>query len=430
MARPSRPAPPAAPAGIAPRRAALALLSAVIGEGRTLAEAMPAALSALDPADRARAQRLATQTLRDLGRADRLLAPSLTRMPPLAVRNILRLGAVELAHGAASHGVVNDLVEIAGRGKRTRPLKGLVNAVLRKIAPEAEAAWIDLPPQRLPKWLRGPLVEAWGRAEIARIEAVHGAVPPLDLTLREPGGPLAASLGGEELPTGSLRLVDAGQVSALPGYGTGGFWVQDAAAALPARLLAPRAGERVIDLCAAPGGKTLQLAAAGARVTALDLSEARLGRLRENLARTGLEAEVIAGDALIHEGRYDAVLLDAPCSATGTIRRHPDLPFARDGAGISELIALQARMIDHALTLLPPGGRMVFCTCSLIPDEGEVQVEEALARHPGLEVVPPGADWVDPAWRSSEGGLRILPSHWADRGGIDGFYMALLRKPG
>ena len=206
--------------------------------------------------------------------------------------------------------------------------------------------------------------------------------------------------------------------------------MQDAAAALPVKVLAPQPGEQILDLCAAPGGKTLQLAAAGAKVTALDISERRMRRLEENLKRTGLSADIAVGDALEHEGLYDAILLDAPCSATGTIRRHPDLPYAKDGSDFGELIALQARMLDHALTLVKPGGRLIYCTCSLLPDEGECQVEEILTRHNGLEtgrtaLVLPG---VDPAWVTEEGGLRLRPDYWADQGGMDGFYIASLRR--
>ncbi len=186
----------------------------------------------------------------------------------------------------------------------------------------------------------------------------------------------------------------------------------------------------MLDICAAPGGKTLQLAARGARVVAVDLSERRMARVAENLARTGLAADCVVGDALSHEGRYDAVLVDAPCSATGTIRRHPDLPHAKDGAEIGALIGLQAALLDHALRLVRPGGRVVFCTCSLLPDEGECQVEAALERHEGLvtdrdALALPG---VEPAWMTEEGGLRLRPDHWAERGGMDGFYIACLRR--
>jgi 16S rRNA (cytosine967-C5)-methyltransferase len=242
-------------------------------------------------------------------------------------------------------------------------------------------------------------------------------------------GELAQAVNGTVLPTGSVRVQDAGQISALPGYDTGDWWVQDAAAAIPARLLGAQPGEAVLDMCAAPGGKTLQLAGAGADVTALDISDARMARVRENLARTGLNATLVTGDALTHEGSYDAILLDAPCSATGTIRRHPDLPHARDGSEIGDLIALQSTMLDSALGLLKPGGRLLYCTCSLLPDEGECQIDEALLRHAGLTVDRAALDMpgIDPAWITEEGGLRLRPDYWGDLGGMDGFYMALLR---
>ena len=241
---------------------------------------------------------------------------------------------------------------------------------------------------------------------------------------------MAALIGGTLMPTGSIRVPDAGQVSLLPGYAEGLWWVQDAAAAVPVQVLAPKPGETVLDLCAAPGGKTMQIAARGALVTALDSSETRLARVTENLARTELTATIVVGDALTHTGTYDAILLDAPCSATGTIRRHPDLPFAKDGAEFAGLIAQQAQMIDHALTLLNPGGRLVFCTCSLLPDEGEVQTEEALARHPGLSADSTALDLpgINPDWITPEGGLRLRPDYWPDLGGMDGFYIVALRK--
>jgi 16S rRNA (cytosine967-C5)-methyltransferase len=210
--------------------------------------------------------------------------------------------------------------------------------------------------------------------------------------------------------------------------------VQDAAAALPARLLAPEAarGARVIDLCAAPGGKTLQLSAMGAHVTPLDISAPRLARLHENLARTGLAAEVIAADALhwSPDRPVEAVLLDAPCSASGTIRRHPDLPHVKDAQALAALTALQAALIDRALGWLTPGGVLVYCTCSLLPDEGEAQVAAALVRHPGLRAEDAALPGAGPDWRSAEGGWRLRPDFWADLGGLDGFYMARLRKAG
>ncbi len=333
--------------GVKARAAAVAMLGAVLGEGRMLTDT---AAPGLDPSERARALRLADATLRRLEGADRALAGHLRKKPPLAVLNILRLAVVERALGAPGHGVVNAAVAIARMGKKTQHMAGLVNAVLRAV-PEG-----PLPggPQKLPRWMRQPMVHAFGREAVAAMEAVFAADPPLDLTLR----PGFEAPDGEMLPSGSLRLANAGQVSALPGYAAGGWWVQDAAAALPARLLDVRPGERVLDLCAAPGGKTLQLAAAGASVVALDISDARVARLRENLARTGLVAEVVVADALAWEPgeAFDAILLDAPCSATGTLRRHPDLAFVKDGSEVTGLVALQAALIDRALGWLRPGG--------------------------------------------------------------------------
>jgi 16S rRNA (cytosine967-C5)-methyltransferase len=411
------------------RRSAIYLLDQVLGEQRLLAECLSAgALDKLAPEDRARAQRLAVETLRGLERADRLLQKHLQKKPPLSVHNALRIGTVELCQGEAAHGVVNSMVDIVSRNRRYGRLKGLVNAVLRKIAAEGPEAWPALRAPRLPKWLRSPLAQAWGNEAMLQIELAHLSGAPLDLTLKPGVDP--ALLGGEVLPTGSVRLRDAKQVSTLPGFDAGDWWVQDAAAALPVKVLDPQKGEEILELCAAPGGKTMQMAAAGAKVTALDISANRMERVQENLNRTGLSANLITGDALEHQGSYDAILLDAPCSATGTIRRHPDLPHAKDGTQFGELIELQARMLAHAWNLLKPGGRLVFCTCSLLPDEGEVQVEEALEMFPNMEtdraaLNRPG---IDAAWHTEEGGLRLRPDYWPELGGMDGFYVACLRK--
>ncbi len=419
--------------GLGPRRAALYMLDQVTGEGKLLPELIgEGALQHLSPEDRARAQRLTTETLRGLARADRMLARFLAKTPPLQVRNVLRLCTVELASGEAAHGVVNAGVEMVARNKRTSSMKGLVNAVLRKVAAEGPEGWSKLATPRMPGWLRSPLKDAYGPEVVAAVEQAQFDGAPLDITVKGDVNAANDALKGEILPTGSIRLRDAGQVSALPGFEAGDWWVQDAAAAIPVLVLAPQKGEKILDLCAAPGGKTMQLAASGADVTAVDSSEGRMIRVGENLARTGLSATTITADAFAFtDGGFDAVLLDAPCSATGTIRRHPDLPYAKDGSEFGILIAQQAHMIDHALSLLKPGGRLVFCTCSLLPDEGEVQVEDALARHAGLTVEADALDrtGIDPAWRTEDGGLRLRPDYWADKGGMDGFYIAQLRKP-
>lgn len=407
--------------GVVARATAVAILDGILGEGRMLSDFSGGDLA---PADRARALRLAETVLRHLEGADKLLDKHLRKAPPLTVRNTLRLAVVERAEGAPAHGVVNAAVEITRQGgKRTAHLAGLVNAVLRAL-PETLA----LPPQKLPRWLRQPLVHTYGRDIVTAIEAVQAQEPPLDLTLRE-GFPAPE---GELLPTGSLRLRAPGQLSTLPGYAEGGWWVQDAAAALPGMLLDPQPGERVLDLCAAPGGKTLQLAAAGAEVTALDISGSRMARVEANLARTGLTAALVTADALHWqpEAPFDAILLDAPCSATGTIRRHPDLPFVKDGSELTALIPLQSQLIDRALTWLKPGGRLVFSTCSLLPEEGEAQLAAALQRHPALTVERLDLPGIDLTWWTPDNALRLRPDYWADKGGMDGFFLARLRKPG
>lgn len=418
--------------GVAARRAAAGLLGQVLGEQVMLSEALGASyMLKLPYEDRARAQRLATETLRSLERVDRILKPFMRKAPPLAVHNVLRIAAYELCTGGAAHGVVNDAVTSVGANKRTEKLKGLTNAVLRKVVDKGPEEWEKLRVPRLPKWLRAPLSKAYGSENVGDIERIHFAGAPLDLTPKGDGAALAEALGGTLLPTGSVRIDAAVQVSGLAGYTEGDWWVQDAAAALPVHILAPEKGEAILDLCCAPGGKTMQIAASGANVTAVDTSERRMQRVRENLDRSKLSAELVVGDALEAQGQYDAILLDAPCSATGTIRRHPDLPLVKDGSEFGELIELQAQMLAHAITLLKPGGRLVFCTCSLLPDEGECQVEDLLEVHPELEIDRDALkmEGISPDWITKEGGLRLRPDYWADQGGMDGFYIALLRKP-
>ena len=418
--------------GVAARRAAAGLLGQVLGEQVMLSEALGAAyMQKLDYDDRARAQRLATETLRSLERVDRIMKPFLRKPPPLAVHNVLRIATYELCTGGAAHGVVNDAVSSVGANKRTEKMKGLTNAVLRKVVDKGPEEWAKLRVPRLPKWLRAPLSQAYGSENVGAIERVHFEGAPLDLTPKHDGAALAEAVGGTLTATGSVRIDGAVQVSALAGYDAGDWWVQDAAAALPVEILKPKSGEKIIDLCCAPGGKTMQIAASGATVTGVDTSERRMQRVRENLERAKLGAELVVGDALETSGEYDAVLLDAPCSATGTIRRHPDLPLVKDGSDFGGLIELQAQMLAHAVTLLKTGGRLLFCTCSLLPDEGECQVEDLLEAHPELEIDRDALtiEGVDPDWITQEGGLRLRPDYWAEQGGMDGFYIALLRKP-
>ncbi len=425
--------------GLAARQGAAALLAGVLERRRSLAEQIEAAdgpLAALAPSERARAQALAAGTLRHLGRIDALLDGFLTRRPPAAALDALRLAVAEMhLDGVPPHAAVDGAVRLARGAGGGRQLAGLVNAVARRVAEGGLPLWEAASESGLPAWLARPVAAAWGEAAVASIAAAHRRPAPLDLTPRDPAaaGALAAALGAEVLPTGSLRLAGRPQVSALPGFDEGAWWVQDAAAALPVRLLGPLAGRRALDLCAAPGGKTLQLAAAGAGVVAVDASGARLERLRANLARTGLTAEIVAADLLAWETeeRFDAILLDAPCTASGTIRRHPDLPFLRRERDLPALIELQAALLTRARRWLAPGGRLVYCVCSLLPAEGEAQVARLIRDTPDARVVrPDGLPGVDAGWVDAAGGLRLRPDLWPARGGMDGFYAACLDGAG
>lgn len=418
--------PPKPKEGLIARRAAVRLIDEVLENQRPLTD-LTSNFRALPAAEKARAMRLATTVLRNLGRADQVLIPYLKKPPLGTVMNILRLAVTEICHeGAQDYAVVDSAVAMTRKLRNSSHFAGLVNAVLRKVAKDGPAAWAAETDTELPDWVRLPLIKAYGVDGTLAIEAAHAAPPPVDLTFKNG---VSAGLVGEMLPNGSMRMNDAGQISILPGFESGDWWVQDAAATFPVLAMAPKPGERVLDMCAAPGGKTMQMAAMGAKVTAVDQSAERIKVVHENLARTGLDAEVIVADAFdLTEGGYDAILLDAPCSATGTLRRHPDLPFVKDGKDVGAIVALQGRMLDHALTLLKPGGRLVYCTCSLFPQEGEIQVQTALERHKGLKVLDQTTAVVglDAAWRTKEGGVRLRPDYWGEKGGMDGFYFAVL----
>ncbi len=351
---------------------ALQMLRAVFDQHRSLDEALDRITG--EPRDRAAAHRLAATVLRRAGTLDAVLEPHLKRAPPDAVRLILRLGAAQLLLlDTPPHAAVATSVELA-RAQKLAPFAGLVNAVLRRVSESGAAAMKDLDSPRLdtPQWLWA----SWG-AEARAIATAHQQEAPLDLTVL-PGRPIPG--GGEVLAGGSVRMPTGTRVTDLPGLEAGDFWVQDAAAAIPARLLAAQPGELVADLCAAPGGKTAQLAAAGARVFAVESNEKRLPRLRENLARLKLSAEIIHADALTWQPpeKLDAVLLDAPCSATGTIRRHPDLPHIKRATDLAALAAAQDTLIQAACGMLKPGGRLVYAVCSLQPEEGPQRVETAV----------------------------------------------------
>lgn len=422
-------APHSDPGPLAARREAARLLEAALARRNGLEEAASApGFTALSAQDRGFARALVLTTLRWLGPIDRALDAKLKSPPPEAVRNLLRLGAAQLWRmEVPAFAAVDTAVALAASGRGTERFKGLVNAVLRGLGRDGPPE--PAPEQFAPDWLLARWRATYGEAAAAAISGAIPHEPPTDLTLKgaEPDA-LAAELEPRRLPTGSLRTGRRGDVAAWPGYAEGGWWVQDAAASIPARLLAAQPGETALDMCAAPGGKTLQLAAARARVTAVDRSPARLRRVRENLARTGLEAELVAADAAAWPDArtFDAVLLDAPCTATGTFRRHPDVLWAARPGDIAPLVALQSRLLDSAAARTRPGGRLVYCTCTLEPEEGEAQVAAFLRRTPGFRRTPiePGEGGAPAEAVTVDGDLRILPSMWPEDGGLDGFFVA------
>jgi 16S rRNA (cytosine967-C5)-methyltransferase len=404
------------------RDCAFELLSAVLDVGKTLEWALER-LPPTEARDRAAGHRLAAIVLRRLGTLDAVLAPFLRRTPPVPVRHVLRLGAAGLLLlDTSPHAAVATAVALARRRGLT-PFSGFVNAVLRRVALAGAGVLESLDGPRLdtPDWLWS----TWG-SEARAIADAQQAEPPLDISLK-PGA--APPPGGVLLPTGSVRFPPGTRVTALPGFADGLFWVQDAAASLPAHLLAARPDERVADLCAAPGGKTAQLAATGASVTALDRDPARLARLRDNLARLRLPANLVLADAgsWTPPALFDAVLLDAPCSATGIIRRHPDVKHLKTPRDVATVAAEQSRLIEAAAAMLRPGGRLIYAVCSLQPEEGAAQLRAALGRT-GLRQAPFTAAELHalPEARTPDGNLRTHPGLWPALGGMDGFFAGRL----
>lgn len=400
------------------RDAAFSLLHAVLSKGRPL----DAALDALPPTearDKAAAHRLAACVLRHTGTLDAVLEPYLRREPPPELRNILRIGAAGfLFLGTPPHAAVGTAVELS-RTRKLAPFAGLVNAVLRRVVTAGAEALeeLDMPRLDTPNWAWA----SWGAAA-RTIATAHAHEAPLDISAL----PGFTPAGGIALPTGSWRFPAGTAVNDVPGFPEGKVWVQDAAAALPARLLAPQTGERVLDLCAAPGGKTAQLAAMGARVTAIDRDKTRMTTLRHNLERLDLRAETIVADANTWQPPelFSAILLDAPCSATGTVRRHPELLHLRKPRDIDAITKTQDTLLDAAAAMLAPAGRLVYAVCSLQPEEGALRVEAACARL-GLRqtplILPQLPDAVTP-----EGAIRTHPGLWPEAGGMDGFFIAQL----
>ena len=438
--------PLAEPPGLAVRRIAADIIDGVLRRHRPLDEQLEGAnahpgLAGLPDRDRALVRALVAMVLRRLGTLRHLLGLLLDRgLPKEAprVETALLIGAAQILFlDVPDHAAVDLAVRLVQGDRHATHFTALVNAVLRRLTREGAACLVVLDTVALdtPKWLMERWVGAYGEATARAIAAANTSEPALDLTVKSDPALWAKRLGGWVLPIGSVRLIAHGPVTALPGFAEGAWWVQDAAAALPVRLLGEVARLRVADLCAAPGGKAAQLAAAGAHVTAVDRSPARLARLGENLKRLSLTAELVCADVAEWQAApFDAVLLDAPCSSTGTIRRHPDVPWLKQPADIEKLTGLQRRLIERAVALTKPGGTLVYCTCSLEPDEGEAIVNGLLAQETSVRRAPVHADEVygRGEFVTQDGDLRTLPYHLPDpdsrRAGLDGFYAARLVK--
>ncbi|MEE2997353.1 MAG: transcription antitermination factor NusB [Pseudomonadota bacterium] len=426
--------------GMAARAQAHTILHDVIDRRRPLDEALQSdkRFAKLEPRDRAFSRNLVATTLRRLGQIDVIIDDCLDRPLPrsaVAARNAIRLGICQILFlDTQTYAAVDTSVTLAGQRGPDR-FRGLVNGILRRVVRMADS--IPLTPEaeraNVPDWLW----QSWGRsfdaAHATNIAAAHLKIPPIDLTVPKDRPDWVKTLGGEPIGTSTVRLSAAGELTALPGFDAGSWWVQDAAAALPAQLIpTASAAKKVLDLCAAPGGKTAQLAAAGHDVAALDVASNRLKILSENLRRLKLTATVIEADLLEWktDQRYDAILLDAPCTATGTIRRHPDIPILKSAADVTRQSDIQTKFLDRAAELLRDGGTLVYSVCSMEKLEGLDQIEKLLDRNGNISVdpvkpseVPEFENCVNP-----EGWLQTTPAHLIDKGGVDGFFIARLRK--
>ena len=443
MVRPRTSPQPEVP-GLAARRIAADILDGVLRRRTALDELLSGknahpGLAGLAERDRALMRRLVATVLRRLGTLRHLVGGFLEKGFPSdapRVETILLLGAAQILWlEVPDHAAVDLSVRLAQADRRAARYAGLVNAVLRKVTQSAATRSVDGSTRDTPEWLLKRWKQAYGPDTARAIATANGHEPALDLTVKQDAEYWAERLRGRVLPTGTVRTLAHGAISLLPGFSEGAWWVQDAAAALPVRLLGDVQGKRIAELCAAPGGKTAQLALAGAKVSAIDRSPARLNRMRENLVRLSLNAETVVADALDWKGGpFDGLLLDAPCSATGTIRHHPDIPWLKNEADLPVLTSLQQRLIDRAIELTRPGGTFVYCVCSLEPEEGQNHIEMLLARDPRVMRSPISAQEVfgHAEFITTDGDLRTLPQQLPDPdprwAGLDGFYAARLTR--
>ncbi|MSP94456.1 MAG: methyltransferase domain-containing protein [Alphaproteobacteria bacterium] len=436
MSRP--PAQQSAAPGLPARKAALAMLSETLRKKRPL-DAVAADIlnaSALAPRDAGFARAIATTALRRFGQLEALIRHFVPKSPPPhkagPTLEILIAGAAELLFlDVAPHATVDAANRLAESDSKAVHFKSLINAVLRRVAREGAGIVASQDAGlNVPDWLWQRWQAHYGEADARAIAAAHTRIPPLDLTLKSPDDP-CTDLSGNRLAPGRMRLEHAGRIEELPGFGDGRWWVQDFAASLPARLLGDVTGKAVLDLCAAPGGKTLQLAAAGADVTAIDLSRERLALIEENLKRVHLDAKLVVADARDWRPATPApfVLLDAPCTATGTIRRHPDLPWLKEAADLQICESLQGELLEAAAEMTVPGGLLVYAVCSLEPEEGEERIAAFLHKRTDFAREKVKEEEVfDSQLLTEAGDLKALPSFWPDKGGMDGFFAARLRR--
>jgi 16S rRNA (cytosine967-C5)-methyltransferase len=408
--------------GVPARKAALKLLDAVLRKGLPLESALDRAAQGLErPEDRALAHAISAEVLRHLTDLDALIDSATAKPLPddAKARFALRIALAQaLRLNTPPHAAIATVLPLVDGGPR-KLVHGVFGALMRK------GATLPDPPS-LPPALGARWEAQWGAEMVAAAQKLIAAQPSLDLTLRDAAttAEWAEKLGGTSLAPGHVRIPGAGRVTELPGFAEGAWWVQDLSASLPARLLGAGGGQSVLDLCAAPGGKTMQLAATGWEVRAIDVADARLKRVAENLKRTGLKAKLVVGDALTFTppGATDAVLLDAPCSATGIFRRHPDVLHRVRPRAIAGLAERQQAMLARAANWVKPGGTLVYSVCSLEPEEGERVAEAFLASHSAFAVAPITQDELPQGFApTSEGHVRVLPGVPTE---ADGFFVA------